>query len=53
MKILMITKGVTSECFLLYSLGYILNNIHFVALHVFSVHNVFFCHHQSRSFSKV
>ncbi len=49
MKILRITKKVTSEYFLLKSLGYMLNNIHSVALHVFDVHSVFFCNFQSRS----
>ncbi len=29
-----------------------LNNVHFVALHVVDVHNAFFCHFQSRSFVK-
>ncbi len=29
-----------------------LNKNHFVALHVFDVHNVFFCHLQSRLFIK-
>ncbi len=29
-----------------------LNNIHFVALDVFDVHNSFFCHFQSRLFSQ-
>ncbi len=41
---LMITKGVT--------FGYVLNSIYFVALHVFDVYNVFFCHFQSRPFDK-
>ncbi len=29
------------------SLGFMLNNIHFVALHVLDVHSVFFGHFQS------
>ncbi len=41
MKMLMLTKAVTSA-YSVKSSGYTLNNTHFVALHVFNVHNVFF-----------
>ncbi len=48
----MITKEVTSV-FSMKSLGYMLNNIYFVVMYVFDVHNSFFCHFQSKLFSKV
>ncbi len=64
MKVLIINNTVTYESvnnykqgylwiFSVKSLGYTLNNIHFIALHVFDVHNAFFCYFQSRLFSKL
>ncbi len=58
LKMLMITKGVTSEYYMYYiifsvkSFSYMLDNIHFVALCVLMC-TMFCCHFQSEPFGKV
>ncbi len=46
-------EGVCIWVFSVKILAYMLNNIHFVALHVFDVHSAFLCHFQSKLFRKV